>query len=226
MLENKVVRKGFDRKYVLESNSSHTEWQRLHNKELIICTPRRTLFGWPNQEEWDGLGMWHVWKTGEVHVGFWWGDRLLGLGMQGLNQSSSRYAQVVDSCKCGNARFYLDFHREYEAKEYIIPHLWVSHPHCRAASQDQVRNCSRLQLWADFPGARSLQARVLLPCLGESLHVQSYRVLSEWRCDTRQCHSATCCSRHICQHQFQDELFRVSRPSRTGIIAATDSVVG
>jgi hypothetical protein len=26
------------------------------------------------EDERDGWGMWHVWGTGEVREGFWWGD--------------------------------------------------------------------------------------------------------------------------------------------------------
>jgi len=26
------------------------------------------------KEELDGQGMWHVWGTGEVYAGFWWGN--------------------------------------------------------------------------------------------------------------------------------------------------------
>ena len=39
----------------------------------MICTAHQILFGWSNQEEWDGQGMWHVWGTGEVYSGSWWG---------------------------------------------------------------------------------------------------------------------------------------------------------
>jgi len=30
----------------------------------MICTAHPLLFGWTNLEEWDGLGMWHVWRRG------------------------------------------------------------------------------------------------------------------------------------------------------------------
>jgi hypothetical protein len=41
---------------------------------LVICTAHEILLGWSNQE-YDGLGMWHVLKTGELHTQFLWGGR-------------------------------------------------------------------------------------------------------------------------------------------------------
>jgi len=38
-----------------------TDWKRLHNNKLMICTPQ-VIFRWSNQ--WYGQGIWHVWWTG------------------------------------------------------------------------------------------------------------------------------------------------------------------
>ena len=57
-------------------------------RSFMLCTPHQILFGWSNQEVWDGQGMWHVLWWGEVHIGFWWrilseGDNLEDLGVVG-----------------------------------------------------------------------------------------------------------------------------------------------
>jgi hypothetical protein len=54
-----------------------------------VCTPHQILFGWSNQKEWEGWDTWHVWLTGVVHKGFWWGhlrerDHLEDLGADGM----------------------------------------------------------------------------------------------------------------------------------------------
>lgn len=45
----------------------------LHNHELC-GTPHEIVFGWSNEESWDGWGMWLAWGRGEAHRGFWWGN--------------------------------------------------------------------------------------------------------------------------------------------------------
>ena len=40
---------------------------------VLLCTPHRTSFIWSYHESWDRRGMWHVWGTGEVPTGLWWG---------------------------------------------------------------------------------------------------------------------------------------------------------
>ena len=45
----------------------------MHNQELLIC-PYQILVGWSNQGGCDRWGMWCVWRRGEVHAEFWWGN--------------------------------------------------------------------------------------------------------------------------------------------------------
>ena len=50
------------------------ECRKLHNEELnnLYCSP--SIVRMINQEECDGWGKWHIWGTGEVYTGFWWGN--------------------------------------------------------------------------------------------------------------------------------------------------------
>jgi hypothetical protein len=38
--------------------------------KFVNCTPRQILLGCSNHKELDR----HIWETGEVHTGFWWGN--------------------------------------------------------------------------------------------------------------------------------------------------------
>jgi len=56
-------------------------------KSFIICIPHQILSGCSNQVR-GRLGIWHVWGSGEVNIGVWWGnlrerDHLEGLGVNG-----------------------------------------------------------------------------------------------------------------------------------------------
>jgi len=48
----------------------------VYNEELqaMICAPHGILFGWSNQDWWDGLGSWHLWGRGDVDAWFLWGN--------------------------------------------------------------------------------------------------------------------------------------------------------
>ena len=41
----------------------------------MICTAHKILLGLSNREERDGLGMYHVWGTGEACTGLWTENR-------------------------------------------------------------------------------------------------------------------------------------------------------
>jgi len=52
-----------------------------------ICTPHQTS-GWSNEGDWNGQGMWHIWRRGQMHTVFWWRnlkerDHLEDLGVDG-----------------------------------------------------------------------------------------------------------------------------------------------
>jgi hypothetical protein len=37
-------------------------------RSFMICTPQQISLGWSNQEWLDGLGVWHVWETGQMQT--------------------------------------------------------------------------------------------------------------------------------------------------------------
>ena len=48
-------------------------WYTICTRSIFVCSPN--IIRWSNKE-WDGQGMWHVWKTREVHTWSWcktWG---------------------------------------------------------------------------------------------------------------------------------------------------------
>jgi hypothetical protein len=37
------------------------EWRRLHNEKLYALCPHQHSFGWSDQDELEGRGIWHIW---------------------------------------------------------------------------------------------------------------------------------------------------------------------
>jgi hypothetical protein len=66
VFENKVLRRIFGPK----RNEVTEEWRRLLNKELYAMYSSPKSFGWSSQEDGDGQGVQHVWRSVEVHTGF------------------------------------------------------------------------------------------------------------------------------------------------------------
>ena len=55
-------------------------------KTFIICIPHQILFGCSNQVR-GWLGIRHVWESGEVNTGFWWGNLRETNNSEGLGVS-------------------------------------------------------------------------------------------------------------------------------------------
>jgi len=61
----------------------------------MLCTSHHISFGWSNQEKLDGLGIWQVWGTGEVHKGFWRGNLRERDHLQDLRVDSGIILKVI-----------------------------------------------------------------------------------------------------------------------------------
>ena len=72
MFENRELRGTFRPK----KDEITGEWRRLHNEELhdLYSSPNISrVMKWRRTRR-TGQDMWHVWGTGEINSGFWWGD--------------------------------------------------------------------------------------------------------------------------------------------------------
>jgi hypothetical protein len=83
VFENRVLRKIFKPK----RDKVTGEWRRLHNEELSDLYSSLNIIRVIKLRRVSLRGMWHVWDTGEVHTGLWWGhlerDHLKDLDVDG-----------------------------------------------------------------------------------------------------------------------------------------------
>ena len=68
VFENWVLRRIFGSKW----DEVTVDWRKLHNEELyaLYCSPHIIWAVKSRRMKWAG----HVWETGKVRTGFWWGD--------------------------------------------------------------------------------------------------------------------------------------------------------
>jgi hypothetical protein len=66
VFESRVLRRIFGPK----RDEVTGEWRRLHNKELYAVYSPNIIRVIKSRRQ----DVWHVWGTGEVHTGFWWGN--------------------------------------------------------------------------------------------------------------------------------------------------------
>ena len=79
MFENRVLKKVFGPK----REALKGQWIKLNREEVMLCTAHQKFLGRSNQEG-DGRVMWHVWRTGELHTGFWCGYLIEGGHLEDL----------------------------------------------------------------------------------------------------------------------------------------------
>jgi len=72
VFENKVLRKTIGPK----RDKVTRDWRKQHNEELyVLCSAPSISLLWGDKcREWGERGMWFVWGTEEVYMGFGWGN--------------------------------------------------------------------------------------------------------------------------------------------------------
>ena len=64
VFKNSVLRQMF------WTNGSNSRQEEMHSEELHGWYSLPNTTGAPSQGEWDGLGKWHIWRRGSIHLGF------------------------------------------------------------------------------------------------------------------------------------------------------------